>query len=408
VRGTVRVLAAIASGLTIAVLGTAPANAHPAVASPAAAPAAACSGAACSQLHLTKTKLSKQSNSAAHLRQAAAADRARRTAAAAGRSAAPLAALTDECEQGVSNPTRFVSCSDDTWTLTHTRTVNGVTTVVGTLPFEVISSAEFTEAPTSNLVPDWHLTVGVFTSAGTGTLAAGTTGTILSTCGRNPAVCETAGSDAFPITMTPGGAVGFNWQQSDSGFVNTQPDAQDYLDNKIGAILDLNTPAGVREANDATAGTLWARCDSVFTPAACVDEYGPIYVAFDATVKPAVGPVADHIYTAQANLPSHWGNPVTGQPLLHAIDDAVETANRNAACPAGQTPAGQSCDEYPMASTYEGASLSAAGDWSIAYVPVAANSSQGGTLNTFYSEDRVVDLDAFYVLAVRANGSSSW
>jgi hypothetical protein len=319
-----------------------------------------------------------------------------------------LAALTDECEQGVSNPTRFVSCSDDAWTLTHTQTVNGVTTVVGTLPFEVISSAEFVEAPTSDLVPDWHLTVGVFTSAGTGTLAAGTTGTILTTCGQDPAVCQTEGDDAFPIKLTPAGAVGFNWQQADSGFVNTQPNAEDFLDNKIGSILNLTTPAGVAQANDAAAGTLWGRCDSVFTPAACVDEYGPIYVAFDATQTPAVGPAANHIYTAEANLPSHWGNPVTGQPIQHAINSAIETANRNKACPSGQTPTGQSCDEYPMASTYQGASRVAAGDWSIAYVPIAANSSQGATLNNFYSDDRVVDGDPFYVLAVRSDGSSSW
>jgi hypothetical protein len=41
-------------------------------------------------------------------------------------------------------------------------------------------------------------------------------------------------------------------------------------------------------------------------------------------------------------------------------------------------------------------------------VPASANRSQGGITSTFYAGDRVIDDDAFYVLAVLRNGSRSW
>jgi hypothetical protein len=61
-----------------------------------------------------------------------------------------------------------------------------------------------------------------------------------------------------------------------------------------------------------------------------------------------------------------------------------------------------------MASTYQGASRSAPGNWSAVTVPDAANDSQGGVMRTFYDHDRVLDGDFYYVLAVRDDGSQSW
>lgn len=80
-------------------------------------------------------------------------------------------------------------------------------------------------------------------------------------------------------------------------------------------------------------------------------------------------------------------------PLTRATNPSTINANRNAAC-ANVAP---SCDEYPMASTYQGAGFQP--DFSTASVPASANSSQGGILSQFYGTNRVLDGDPFWVSA---------
>jgi hypothetical protein len=57
-----------------------------------------------------------------------------------------------------------------------------------------------------------------------------------------------------------------------------------------------------------------------------------------------------------------------------------------------------SCDEYPYASTYQGCALVTF--CSVASVPLAENSSQGGDLSRFYGIERLADRDAFTVTVV--------
>jgi hypothetical protein len=85
---------------------------------------------------------------------------------------------------------------------------------------------------------------------------------------------------------------------------------------------------------------------------------------------------------------------------------------------AASTPGGDySCDEYPFGSTYEGAAAetgtartfawcqisledppSSGGDgFSICMVPDGENSGAGGKLGVFYTAERVLDGDAFFV-----------
>ncbi|MFF0250001.1 DNRLRE domain-containing protein [Streptosporangium sandarakinum] len=60
---------------------------------------------------------------------------------------------------------------------------------------------------------------------------------------------------------------------------------------------------------------------------------------------------------------------------------------------------GKECDEYPFASTYEGAGR---GDWnfSVKYVTKAHNKDHGNYLKAFYARYRIADKDQFYVKIV--------
>ncbi|WP_166462634.1 NucA/NucB deoxyribonuclease domain-containing protein [Amycolatopsis acidicola] len=307
------------------------------------------------------------------------------------------------CAQGYYDPDRFTSCSQEGWVITETETVDGVTEPVGTLPLTIDASAQFGTDDTAN----WTLSVSITVGEGQGTLLGGTGGSMSTACGRTPTVCETStGSEGQPITLASNTTHTAEWDQYDNGPAVTTANTVDTLNGYLGVILDLDEGlANPVEINDAANNTLYGRCDSVNPGLDCVDQYAPIAVAFDATSNAQIGPVADHVYTAQATLPSHWGNPnYAGSALTRTTDQTVIDANRAAAC-AGVAP---SCDEYPMATTYQGASRSAPGDWSAVTVPDSANDSQGGVMSQFTRFDRVVDGDPYYVLAVRSDGSQSW
>ncbi|MFF4417364.1 DNRLRE domain-containing protein [Streptosporangium sp. NPDC001559] len=60
---------------------------------------------------------------------------------------------------------------------------------------------------------------------------------------------------------------------------------------------------------------------------------------------------------------------------------------------------GKQCDEYPYASTYEGAGK---GDWnfSLRYIPTTQNRNHGNYLKAFYARYRIIDKDQFWVKIV--------
>jgi hypothetical protein len=391
------------TGMAAGAVATPPAAAAP---RPAAVPQQKCTTVSRGATTATRcvvanhsTSLDRRPSSPTQLRRLA-------TSAAASRPAAPRA-VSVLCDQGVSNPGRFTSCSDDFWDITETETVDGVTTVIGELPVEIFASAEFG----TDDVLNWTLSAQIITGVGEGTLAGGLSGSISTKCGQRPDVCETdSASDGEPIALEPETSTDHAWDQSDNGNVRTTANSVDDLTGFIGVILELEAPSNPVTIDDASGDTLWGRCDNVVGDDDCVDPFGPIAVAFDATTNPAIGPVANHVFQAEAALPSHWGNPNFGDGagLTRDMSQADQDANRAVACPPGGTPPGQSCDEYPMASTHQGAAFSAPGNWSTAFVPPGANDSQGGVLSNFYSFNHVLDGDEFFVLAVRADGSSSW
>lgn len=78
---------------------------------------------------------------------------------------------------------------------------------------------------------------------------------------------------------------------------------------------------------------------------------------------------------------------------LHRItDDRAIAANRRAACGSAECGSGESCDEYPFASSQEGG----AGAVRLC-VPERQNNSQGGTLSAFYQRESIGNNDEYCV-----------
>lgn len=132
--------------------------------------------------------------------------------------------------------------------------------------------------------------------------------------------------------------------------------------------------------------------------------------------RPKGGPdLIRHIQAAQrSGLPGRW--PL-GTPLRRLVGKAAIEANRNAACLQRWRGRGLSCDEYPFASTKQGAKSSPGpartfphcdisdlptgvrgpNGQSVCRIPLGQNSYGGSILNSFYADNRILDNDAFRV-----------
>jgi hypothetical protein len=250
---------------------------------------------------------------------------------------------------------------------------------------------------------------------GDGTLADGFDAEVSSACDVNPGVCaaiaySNGAPDPQPAAVVPDSSYEFGWTEQDQGPALAA----------IGNVTELYGYTGVNFAGSTPVGGPWTfsdgsfggRCDSVVSAVdGCIDdEYVPT-VIFDSTANPAVAPVAQHIYDAQnGGLITAWGVDPSlrsnGSYLTRDMNSADNTANNRAACGSVTVPTGSNCDEFPMASTYEGAAFNS--DYSVAIVPSSANSSQGGILSNFYGTNRVIDNDLFMALSVLPNGTASW
>lgn len=149
------------------------------------------------------------------------------------------------------------------------------------------------------------------------------------------------------------------------------------------------------------------RCDS---GVALKGTVGCVLTGWVSTVaysksSTAHGQVAKHIAGALA-----WGI----SSIMTKADGATTTANRAKACPSAVKNGSWSCDEFPFASSNQGA---AAGGpmmippgcnaatvhplnptWSRCWVSLAQNNSAGGTLTAMYTKDRVLGGDKFKVV----------
>ena len=327
----------------------------------------------------------------------------------------------ENAQTGISNPDRFTSCDDNLWTVDNWLVVDTTPPTVELLGSFFWEDQQWVSFSGTSL--DWTHGMQVlgYTFGKFGNLADGITGTLSSECFLAQGICTATSMgvpDPQPIAITPGNTFTFGWDESDSGAASTTAGSVDDLTPYLGVDWEISNTSQPQEALDT--GYMAGRCDSIITTAGgCVDENYTPTLTYNSTpsANPLVGPVAQHIYTAQTATPANgglitkWGVPPSvnssGAPLFRDTNSADQTANNRAACGSVTVPTGDSCDEYPMASTYEGAAFNS--DYSIAIVPSSANSSQGGITSSFYTSNRVLDaVDPFYVLAILPNGTASW
>lgn len=117
----------------------------------------------------------------------------------------------------------------------------------------------------------------------------------------------------------------------------------------------------------------------------------------------AVDKSAKHIYDAQrgvANIYPAKGKKISAS-LTRMTNKASITANRSAARAAckkkwPKKPAGKDCDEYPFASTNQGAAK-AKGRFSVRYITSGDNRTSGRRLGAWYKADRILDGERFTV-----------
>ena len=164
--------------------------------------------------------------------------------------------------------------------------------------------------------------------------------------------------------------------------------------------LDYTPPPGWTSLGPTRWKTpLYYRCDDKFKNrgAGCVfPRFSPTLTSM--TTLPHV---ARNIHLAQQG-PGHYGRPGSKHPLHYLADKAKQDANRNAVCGprvVGKPPKGQSCDEYPFATTYEGGTAVSKANRRVAWVPKEEQDKQGGLLSAFYGANRILDRDAFWVKA---------
>ncbi|MGB3443323.1 MAG: hypothetical protein WBA97_31700 [Actinophytocola sp.] len=163
-----------------------------------------------------------------------------------------------------------------------------------------------------------------------------------------------------------------------------------------------------------------ARCDNA-TPGrgiGCVFSDYTLAVAYSLSPTYCCPEYARHVRDAHnSGLPGAYPS---GVPLTRLTDPTLIESNRTVACKGSYVrPAGKSCDEYPMASTWQGARTgggnprsfswcsipqvpggSGAAGYSVCMIVDTQNSAAGNALASFYSQNRVIDNDPFRVWIV--------
>ncbi|GAA4473115.1 hypothetical protein GCM10023170_093850 [Phytohabitans houttuyneae] len=215
---------------------------------------------------------------------------------------------------------------------------------------------------------------------------------------RGPALASASGTQLFSTS----GPLGGTWPaRSDFGFYFYHPGTV----NQVTNTLWLNYPGH--------------RCDNAL----------PGYQTRPGCVQAGWQPT---LSISQARYPNYFNHIASSQTvgtpkvLTRTTDDAIQSLNRTISC--GQStglPAGYTCDEYPFASTWEGAGMRPGGftmsvhtkrldiechvgwlpkhtqttnrSWSACMIPAIENSTGGGDLGEFYRVNRVLNRDAFTV-----------
>lgn len=229
-----------------------------------------------------------------------------------------------------------------------------------------------------------------------GQARSGYTVTLTMACGKGASKCTWSGGGTFALTW-PGKEKRFKFNLN-------SPTSKTYrhLPTPI-----LNAKANVPAAQSPSvrfSDPKPIRCDSL--PSIGSKAGGCVHPAFIPTHKisrkdPKIKHVAEHIYKAQrSRLKTKWGWKGHGPPLHRLMSKADQDQNREAACPKRRPRPTKgnrrSCDEYPFASTEEGALFNK--DFSWMWVNGKQNTTHGRDyLNRDYRKYRILDEDTFWV-----------
>lgn len=177
--------------------------------------------------------------------------------------------------------------------------------------------------------------------------------------------------------------------------IKTSPKGQKG-EGQASAVYRFTNPGWAGPSNDLSLPTPPVRCDNALpgtSKPGCVMPYIPEMVYAKGGEFPEL---AKHIEYAQntKNLPGKHG---TKRYLTRLTNKEKIKENRLTACPSSlERPPGKQCDEYPFASTWQGAKTGG-GDFSRRMIDGTQNEDGGRALSRFYLYNRIIEKDKFLV-----------
>ncbi|WCN81396.1 NucA/NucB deoxyribonuclease domain-containing protein [Micromonospora sp. LH3U1] len=281
--------------------------------------------------------------------------------------------------------------------------MNGRPTVTGALSMDVY---DFTYGSVS--LPNWIHQIGVSPWSGWGDARNSTVTGTMSAVGD----CVLNGTSSFPVqSLAPAN----NTSRVGEAGARTTATA-------VGAVGECTTtwvlslqPVGYPQATESFA-MAEIMCDNVvgangFRPArvGCVVPWYPAQVLYSQSSYPSL---ASHVSRAQASgLPG----ATFDNPLNRNVETATINLNRSRACGDAPSIAGKSCDEYPLATTFQGlafggsrrtfsgcsinapTNLSGPSGASACMITGSENNAQGALMAAFFYDYRVLHSDPYRV-----------
>lgn len=317
-----------------------------------------------------------------------------------------MSPIPDWClEAGVANQyyaNRTNMCGIFSGTLTVHQVTNGVPgAVVGTMQF-LMYNYIYMDTSLNTWANQMRVSPTIITGQAAGTLISG-----VASCTGGPCV---QASQTFPA-------------QAPSAMGNADGESYWQWTGATGTAA-YGTPAwaitfkspGSTTTASLTRSAAQVRCDNAVPGQAAIGCVVPGItpsIRYDGTTFLEFGA---HVSMAQG---SGLKGGTSASPLHRLVNPTQQAANRNTACPSSlPRPTGRTCDEYPFASTYEGAALSGGGartfswcqvtltnppstgslGYSVCMIDAGENSAAGSLLNSvLYVPSRVIDGDAFVV-----------
>jgi hypothetical protein len=299
--------------------------------------------------------------------------------------------------QGIFAGSRTTACETKPGTLTVTRVVNGVITVVGFMEFNIISYAY-----SSATLPAWGHQVQISPYL--------ITGEAVGSSAQGSAACVgpcTVSTNAFPSQPVPLNATA----SGDGGFTTTSTAIAAIGTGTTTWTWSFTNPAWGRSTSGTTSMSE-IRCDNAVggfpRNVGCVVPWYVDPLVYSQARAPGL---ASHILRAQGSgLP---GGPFS-TPLTRA-STAVRGRNNRLACRDAPRIPALSCDEYPLASSQQGLTAGgrrrtfggcsfnlprATGPTGVSVCMISADdqSYQGGVTSGFYRRGRILIGDPFTVV----------